>query len=148
MRRASTSGIFLAAILAAGACAIEPVEPIGPPATTTDGSSSGDGTATGGVATSDPMRGADETGTGTGADTGTGTGTATSGGSGGACSVGEEGCPCTPRGACDPGLSCLSEFCVDVGGGCPIGAEGCPCTQGGACDVGLQCASQICVDPG
>src|SRR5260221_12282884 len=33
------------------------------------------------------------------------------------CSVGSEGCACTPGGACDPGLSCLSKFCVDPNGG-------------------------------
>lgn len=29
------------------------------------------------------------------------------------CSVGGEGCPCTEGGACDPGLSCLSNLCVN-----------------------------------
>ena len=70
------------------------------------------------------------------------------GGSEGPCPVGTEGCACTPADACDPGLQCLSGFCVDAGPGCPVGAEGCPCTGGGACDPGLQCASMICVDPG
>src|SRR5690242_6086739 len=29
------------------------------------------------------------------------------------CEVGSEGCACTAGGACDDGLSCLSELCVD-----------------------------------
>jgi len=39
-----------------------------------------------------------------------------SGGTGGVgdCPVGSESCPCTAGGACDPGLTCLSGFCVDV----------------------------------
>ena len=32
------------------------------------------------------------------------------------CTVGSEGCACTVGGACDPGLSCHSDICVDVGG--------------------------------
>lgn len=32
------------------------------------------------------------------------------------CTVGSEGCECTLGGACDPGLQCLSKFCVDPGG--------------------------------
>lgn len=36
---------------------------------------------------------------------------------GGSCVVGAEGCPCSPGGACDPGLSCLSELCVIQGAG-------------------------------
>ncbi|MCA9720665.1 MAG: VWA domain-containing protein [Myxococcales bacterium] len=31
------------------------------------------------------------------------------------CPVGSEGCPCTGGGACDAGLSCLSDVCVDAG---------------------------------
>lgn len=31
----------------------------------------------------------------------------------GECAVGSEGCPCTDGGACDPGLSCLSNLCVN-----------------------------------
>jgi hypothetical protein len=38
-------------------------------------------------------------------------------GDGGSCSVGEEGCPCTGGGACDRGLTCASDLCVDLGGG-------------------------------
>ena len=30
------------------------------------------------------------------------------------CDVGAEGCPCTSGGSCDPGLTCLSEVCVDA----------------------------------
>ena len=33
--------------------------------------------------------------------------------SGNDCSVGSEGCPCTNGGACDPGLVCLSNLCVN-----------------------------------
>ncbi len=33
------------------------------------------------------------------------------------CAVGSEGCRCTTGGACDPGLSCLSNICVDPNGG-------------------------------
>ncbi len=33
------------------------------------------------------------------------------------CLLGAEGCDCTSGGACDPGLTCLSETCVDPGGG-------------------------------
>lgn len=33
-----------------------------------------------------------------------------------ACPVGTEGCECTLGGACDPGLLCLSSFCVDPDG--------------------------------
>jgi hypothetical protein len=32
------------------------------------------------------------------------------------CTVGSEGCACTPGGGCDPGLTCLSELCVDADG--------------------------------
>lgn len=34
----------------------------------------------------------------------------------GGCPVGAEGCACTEGGACDLGLACLSDFCVDFGG--------------------------------
>jgi len=34
-------------------------------------------------------------------------------GDGGSCTVGSEGCACTPGGGCDPLLSCLSALCVD-----------------------------------
>ena len=33
------------------------------------------------------------------------------------CDVGTEGCECTPGGACDPGLTCASNTCVDLGDG-------------------------------
>ncbi len=53
------------------------------------------------------------------------------------CVVGAEGCECTLGGACDPGLACLSEFCVDVGGAGGAGASndatsGSTSSQGGA----------------
>lgn len=32
------------------------------------------------------------------------------------CSMGSEGCACTAEGACDTGLSCFSELCVDASG--------------------------------
>jgi hypothetical protein len=32
-----------------------------------------------------------------------------------ACSIGNEGCPCTSGGACNPGLACRSNFCVNLG---------------------------------
>ncbi|MEM9461875.1 MAG: hypothetical protein AAGF11_47390 [Myxococcota bacterium] len=70
-----------------------------------------------------------------------------SGSSEGPCVAGQEGCPCTPGGACDPGLMCLSDLCVDVSGGCPVGSEGCPCTMGGGCDPGLECIDMACTDP-
>lgn len=38
------------------------------------------------------------------------------GSDGGDCVVGSETCSCTPGGGCDPGLSCLSNVCVDAGG--------------------------------
>ena len=31
------------------------------------------------------------------------------------CVIGAAGCPCTPGGGCDDGLTCLSDFCVDNG---------------------------------
>jgi hypothetical protein len=31
------------------------------------------------------------------------------------CSVGSEGCPCTSGGACNPGLACKSNVCVNLG---------------------------------
>jgi len=35
----------------------------------------------------------------------------------GDCAIGSEGCACTAGGACDDGLSCLSNLCVNAGGG-------------------------------
>src|SRR5687768_12541468 len=43
---------------------------------------------------------------------------------GASCTVGAEGCVCTEGGACDPGLQCLSERCVDPGGGGGNGGNG------------------------
>src|SRR5262245_32566703 len=107
---------------------IEPIEPIYPTTDLGSGTSSGSDTGS----SDDPRRDSlDETGRGS--DTGTGTGTGSTGvppeassGGEGACVAGQEGCPCTPGGSCDPGLDCLSGFCVDVDGGCPVGSEGCP----------------------
>lgn len=47
----------------------------------------------------------------------------------GECPVGSETCPCTTGGACDPGLMCLSNICVDPnnstgGGGSGTGGSG------------------------
>ena len=58
------------------------------------------------------------------------------------CTPGIEGCPCTRGGACDPGLSCISEVCVDAS--CAVGSLGCPCTQGGGCDPELACVDDVC----
>ncbi len=33
-----------------------------------------------------------------------------------ACLIGNEGCPCTTGGSCNPGLSCKSNVCVNLGG--------------------------------
>jgi hypothetical protein len=60
----------------------------------------------------------------------------------GACVPGEESCPCTSGGACDLGLMCISEVCVQDE--CPIGTAGCPCTQGGGCDPDLSCVADLC----
>ena len=142
----SCRAFAIASGLTLAACAVEPLEPVGTTTTTTVSDTSGD-TEVSGVPPGDtePMHRLDSSGTSAmSTSTGTAGGTATDTG---ACQVGEEGCPCTASGACDPGLQCLSNFCVDLGGTCPIGAEGCPCTQGGACDPGLICASMTCVDP-
>ena len=45
------------------------------------------------------------------------------GDSGSTCAVGTEGCPCTEGGACDPGLICLSDICVNREGQ-PTGEDG------------------------
>jgi hypothetical protein len=68
-------------------------------------------------------------------------------GPGDECIVGAEACPCTSAGACDPGLQCLSNRCVDPsrtgintvdggvsGNGRPIGAS---CAEPGECGEGL-----------
>src|SRR5450432_2555224 len=52
------------------------------------------------------------------------------------CAVGKESCPCTPGGACDPGLTCASMKCVNLGtvdGGGTAGATG---TAGGTAGGG------------
>ena len=133
-------------ILAAGCIQVEPIEPLPEthyaPTSTTEGdvtfSSTGSGTSDTGASATAATAIADDTGT-------TAAPPVTSDGSEGPCDVGTEACPCTPGGSCDPGLTCLSGFCVDVG--CPIGSEGCACTQGGGCDPGLECLSMLCVDP-
>ena len=59
----------------------------------------------------------------------------------GTCPVGSEACPCTMGGACDPGLECLSNICVDPtptgggmggnGGSVSVGSgAGSPCLEG------------------
>lgn len=57
---------------------------------------------------------------------------------GGACTVGAEGCPCTQGGACDPGLTCLSDLCVDTNAG--TGGDGAgggfSTGSGGDCQTG------------
>jgi hypothetical protein len=50
------------------------------------------------------------------------------GGGGQDCPVGGEACPCTEGGACDPGLSCLSNVCVALD---PGTEEGGPSTSAG-----------------
>jgi hypothetical protein len=45
--------------------------------------------------------------------------------------MGTLGCPCTEGGACDPGLTCLSNICVDAGGG-----TGTPSSDGGGSGSG------------
>src|SRR5450432_3202216 len=58
------------------------------------------------------------------------------GGSAASCAVGKESCPCTPGGACDPGLTCASMKCVNLGtvdGGGTAGATG---TAGGTAGGG------------
>ncbi len=56
---------------------------------------------------------------------------------GGNCTIGAEGCPCTQGGACDPGLSCLSNLCVDRDGSGGSGAGGGFSTgSGGDCQTG------------
>jgi hypothetical protein len=60
----------------------------------------------------------------------------------GECVPGAEGCPCTKGDACNPGLMCISEVCVQDE--CPIGTDGCPCTQGGGCDPDLTCVDDVC----
>lgn len=136
--------VLVLSLLAAPACIeIEPIEPS--PLTHYAPTSSSDTDVAGTIGTSDT--GAPLTGATAADDTST---TAVppppiTTGNDGPCTAGSEGCPCTPGGSCDPGLSCLSGYCVDVG--CPIGSEGCACTKGGGCDPGLECLSMLCVDP-
>jgi hypothetical protein len=58
------------------------------------------------------------------------------------CAVGTEGCSCTVGGACDPGLECRSNLCVNA---CTVGNDGCACFPDGSCASGLTCASNVCV---
>jgi hypothetical protein len=147
--------LLLAPILTAACIEIEPIEPL--PTTHYAPTSSSDGTAADTSATGGTASGTGGSGTAATAvadETATGSGTTaapppvTSDGSEGPCTQGGEGCPCTAAGTCDPGLQCLSGFCVDPDGGCNIGSEGCPCTMGGGCDPGLECISDVCVEPG
>ncbi|MCB9713885.1 MAG: hypothetical protein H6712_08530 [Myxococcales bacterium] len=133
--------VILIALLGVGACLeVEPIpDDTGAPHTTW-----ATGTGTGASDTGDT----DTEGTGGTASSTAGMDGTGSDGTTGPCVPGAEGCSCTPGGGCDPGLTCLSELCVDVGGGCPVGSEGCPCTPGGGCDPGLACQSMVCVDPG
>lgn len=83
------------------------------------------------------------------------------GGGDGDCPVGSERCPCTGGGACDPGLECLSDVCVDAGGdsdadtdvdsdvdsdsdtGSDTGSE---TDTGDACDESVDCQTcQFCI---
>src|SRR5688500_8916586 len=64
--------------------------------------------------------------------------------SGGECAVGSEGCSCATGGACDPGLQCLSNLCVDPdgsggdgpGGGSPSGPGPTSSSGGMNCQTG------------
>jgi hypothetical protein len=60
------------------------------------------------------------------------------------CPVGSESCPCTPGGSCDPGLTCLSNLCVNTGtgnGGSAGGDVGCePCLRPAFGSVSSTCA--------
>ncbi len=55
------------------------------------------------------------------------------------CVVGTLACPCTAGGACDPGLRCLANQCVDPGGVAS--------TDGGSAGTGAAIGA-ACVDPG
>jgi hypothetical protein len=63
-----------------------------------------------------------------------------SGSSGTNCPVGSEGCRCTPGGTCDPGLTCLSNYCVDRTsgneGGAGMGDAGAPGAGGSGTEGG------------
>jgi len=136
-------GLHICSVIATlGACGN--VEPGDPYVTTAPVTVSSVGTAdTGADASSDTGSSgtsgsvADTTGADTTADT-----TAESGD----CPSGTEACPCDDGDTCDPGLTCLSNICVDAGPVCPTGTAGCPCTVGGTCDPGLSCVSMTCVE--
>ncbi len=131
------------------------VETIGPPESSGENWTTGDGVAsdTDTVATT-----GSGTGVGTDAASTGGSSSGSSGSSSGAqgdstggseCSQGELGCACLPMDGCADGLICNSGFCV-VDMPCPAeeaGMETCQCTPGGGCDEGLVCASDRCVDP-
>src|SRR5688500_18467497 len=51
------------------------------------------------------------------------------------CVLGEERCDCRADGSCDPGLSCLSNLCVDAGPLCPFAGDG-YCDEPELCPVG------------
>lgn len=52
------------------------------------------------------------------------------------CASGSEGCSCTPGGACNPELQCISEFCHAPD--CPSASAGCRCIDD-FCQPGLVC---------
>lgn len=144
------SSVTAIALVCVGACGdVEPGDPYATTASMTMTTTAG-GT---GSATGEDTGGSEATGSAsltdattatvtTGADT---SGADTTADDTGGCTPGAEGCPCAAGGACDPGLACLSEVCVDPGPICPIGTVGCPCTQGGTCDPDLTCVSMVCV---
>lgn len=135
LRRAALP-VLVALLAAAPACG--GVEPLGTwPTTIATGGSTGDDCV---AATGGPATGADTSGT---AGTGGATPSCDDSTTAVECIEGMEGCPCTIGGACDMGLTCLSEVCVLD---CPVGLAGCPCTPGGGCDPGLSCVDDVCGD--
>ncbi len=60
------------------------------------------------------------------------------------CPIGADGCPCSQGGACDPGLACAGDVCVDPG--CPVGSLLCACDHG-YCGEGLICDENTCRCP-
>lgn len=71
----------------------------------------------------------------------------------GDCTVGFEGCACADGGSCEPGLTCLSELCVDTGGtggSCTTGGGGCTpdcCGRCGGDDGCGETCPDNCVAP-
>jgi cysteine-rich repeat protein len=99
------------------------------------------GTDTGGESTGD-----------TGSDTGTTTGTDGGESTGPGCPEGQNGCPCGPGDACDPGLACAMGVCGPPAPKCGDGKI----DPGEVCDDGvnngddkackLDCSKQVCGD--